>query len=49
MHCWIELKSKVKAIYGSRVLNNEINKKAQNFSHSIRILEYFSHKTFKFN
>tara|TARA_B100000927_G_scaffold287452_1_gene280407 strand:- start:222 stop:923 length:702 start_codon:yes stop_codon:yes gene_type:complete len=28
---------KVKAIYGSRVLNNEINKKAQNFSHSIRI------------
>ena len=32
----IEIK-KVKAIYGSRVLNNEINKKAQNFSHSIRI------------
>ena len=32
----IEIK-KVKAIYSSRVLNNEINKKAQNFSHSIRI------------
>ena len=31
-------KEKVKAIYGSRVLNNEKNKKAQNFSHSIRII-----------
>lgn len=29
---------KVKVIYGSRVLNNEKNKKAQNFSHSIRII-----------
>ena len=31
-------KEKVKIIYGSRVLNNEKNKKAQNFSHSTRII-----------
>ena len=29
---------KAKAVYGSRVLNNDINKKAQNFSHSLRII-----------
>ena len=37
----IEIKG-LKVVYGSRVLNNKKNKKAQNFSHSVRILgNYF--------
>ena len=34
----IEEDKKKKIVYGSRVLNNKINKKAQNFSHSLRII-----------
>ena len=30
-------KNKSKVVYGSRVLNNPLNKKSQNFSHSLRI------------
>lgn len=37
----IEIKG-LKVVYGSRVLNNKKNKKAQNFSHSVRIIgNYF--------
>ncbi len=31
-------KKKLKAVYGSRVLNNSKNKKSQNFSHGLRIV-----------